>query len=448
MKSPRWPYFFLAGLVILGCGGGGTVFDNEPPPPTTATVTGRVMDNNNLPIRDVLVEASTGEQTFTSSEGAFKLENVTVGEIDLKAELVRDGVTWRGSTFVLTFDQEQRSSATIVMAPAGQLGRIRGSVRDNGGDLISNAPVYAYNGAGTSVRAYTDSSGDYEIDDVIGGNTYEVLAMSRGFRGDRTSVQVQAGSTRTVDLVLSDPATPSLAPPQNLQAISWVSPRDATRAPGHGGDPYEAIKQMLHPQRKVGRSLASVHKSQSKAISDFLVETELFWDEQRFDDHLGWGIYFAPSANGSLEGLEYFSDPLASLYFDQGVSPNFTVSYAVTTLSSRYPEFPNVTESSLSNRVVVETLNVLELANPTFGPLTFRWLPGSNADEFAVYLFDGFPESDAVSIWNTEQATTTGTSQVYTGPALQTGHTYYYIVLGLANGDASRTISQIGSFTL
>lgn len=448
MKSLRWPYLVLAGAVILGCGGGGGVFNNEPPPPTTATVTGRVMDNDNRPIRDVLVTASTGEETFTASNGAFKLENVTVGEIDIEAEFVRDGVTWRGSSYVLTFDNEQRSSAVIVMAPASQLGRIRGSVRDRDGALIANCPVYAYNGAGTSIRAYTNSSGDYEIDHAIGGWTYEVLAMSRGYRGDRTTVDVQAGGSRTIDFVLDNPGTPSLSPPQNVEAISWVTPRVATRAPGKGGDPYEAIKQMLHPGRKAALRHATVRKDPSRAIDDFLVETELFWDEQRFDDHLGWGIYFAGSANGQLEGLEFFSDPLASWFFDQGVSPNFTVSYAVTTLSSNYPEFPNVTESNLSNRVVVESLNVLELANPTLGPLTFRWLPGSNAEVFSVYLFDGFPESDTVSIWNTENNPTAGNSQVYNGPALQTGRTYYYIVLGTANGTSSRTISQIGSFTL
>lgn len=450
MKSSRWYLYAFAGLVILGCGGSGGGLDlgEEPPPPTTATVTGRVMDVQNRPIRDVLVEASTGEQTFTSSDGAFKLENVTVGEIDIQAEFVRDGVTWVGSTYALTFDEEQRSSTVIVMAPASQMGSIQGRVRDADGFLLANAPVYAYNGAGTSVRAYTNASGFYQMDHLVGGTTYEVLSMNRGYRGDLVTAAVQAGSSRTIDFVLTNPATPALDPPQNVDAISWVSPRIATRS-ADSKDPYEAIKRMFRPDRVKSARRSIVHRrNDGKAIDDFLVETELFWDEQRFADHLGWGIYFAGSADGPLQGLEYFSDPLASVFYDQGVSPNFTVSYGVTTLSSQYPDFPNLTESAMSQRVVVRTLNVLELANPTFGPLTFRWLAGSNADEFVVYLFDGFPESDVLSIWNNEDNPTTGTFKTYDGPSLQAGRTYYYIVVGVSSNQKARTISQIGSFTL
>ena len=45
-----------------------------------------------------------------------------------------------------------------------------------------------------------------------------------------------------------------------------------------------------------------------------------------------------------------------------------------------------------------------------------------------------------------EAAPVTSTSWVYSGPAFVPGRTYYWFVLGLANGDASRTISQVWSF--
>ncbi len=441
MKSLYFIPAILAVGLLVGCGGG----TGEELVLDTATVTGRILDDQSRPVRDARVFTSQGVETRSSSSGAFELRNVRVGELLIRAEISNNGVNYRGQTYALTFDAEQRSNATIIVAPSGQLGRVSGEVRDRDGFLLENAPVFAYSGAGSSSRAFTNSFGEYEFQDLIGGTTYEVVSMARGYRSDGDTVTVQAGSTRNIDLTLGNPGPPGLTPPQDLFVVTWVSPQDATRS-ARNGDAYEAIKRMLSPDRAKAKIIRG-NQPESRAITDYLVEAELSWDEQRFADHLGWGIYRANSANGTLNGLEFFSDPLSAYFFDQGLQVNRTYSYAVSTLSSLYPEFPNMTESDLSNVEVAETLNVLELGALSKGPLTFRWLTGSGADEFVVYVFDEFPGAEVESIWNNEASPVTGNSLVYNGPALAAGQTYYYVVLGLANDFSSRTISQIESFT-
>lgn len=451
MKSLYFLPMILAAGFLCGCGGssgfttsgggggGGPILD-------TAIVTGRVLDDQSRPVRDARVVASDGEQTRTSSSGAFELRNVRVGEVQVRADISSNGVTYRGQTYLLTFDEEQRSNATIIVAPSNLLGRITGEVRDAEGYLLENAPVFAYSGAGSSARAFTNEFGRYEFQDLIGGTEYEVLAMARGYRSDGGSVTVQAGSTRSLNLRMGNPARPGLAAPANLGVTTWVSPKDATRST-QNADAYEAIKQMLSPNRKKGKVIKGINPSDSRAITQYHVEAELYWDEQRFDDHLGWGIYRAESANGPLNGLEFFSDPLSAYFFDQGLGINRSYAYGVTTLSAQYPDFPDFTESNMSKVVVAETLNVLELGTLSKNPLTFRWLAGSGAEEYVVYVFDRFPGAEVDSIWNNESNPITGTSLVYGGPSLTPGRTYYYVVLGLANDFSSRTISQIDSFT-
>lgn len=436
MTPSRLLLALFAGAVILGCGGAAS----EVLVPRTATITGRVLDQNSAPVRDARVRAD-GRETFTTNTGAYTLANVRTGQIEVVAELSQDGTNYRGRTMVLTTDGQQRSNGVVIVCPTGLNGSVSGIVRDRDGFALQDVQVYAYSGAGSSQRVFTDEFGEYRFNDLIGGFTYEVRAMARGFRSDGDSVTVVRSENRTLDLILGNPATPTLTPPQNLGATTWVSPI-ASAQPGTGDALAWAKERMA---RQTGRKPSASVAAASRAPGDVIVETELYWNEQRFADHLGWGIYRANSENGALQGLEFFADPLSAYYFDSGLGQLSTYSYAVTTHSALYPDNPGVTESLLSNRVTARTLGRLDLEPLGASPLTFRWQGGSGAQQYVVYVFDRFPGVGVDPLWSNEANPTGNLSLAYSGPALAS-RTYYYLVLGIANGVDSRTISRVGSF--
>lgn len=426
------PALVLA-LALSACSGISIGTGNQ-----NSTISGRVLDLNSVPVRDARVWAD-GQEVRTSTTGAYYLENVSEGEVEIRAEINQNGTIYRGQTWVYNFDGEQRNNGTIIVGPSGQLGSVRGTVRDRDGFLLQGVSVFAYNGAGSSARAFTDEDGEYEINELVGGFQYEIRAMGQGYRSDTDVRTIQSGTTITSNLILGDPGTPTLSPPSNLSAITWTSQTDATRSAGSGKGALAWAKDHF------GNGKETKKVAESRTNSNVIVEVELEWDEQRFDDHLGWGIYRATSAAGPLNGLDFFADPLSAYYFDATVIENRTYSYAVSTLSAEYPDFPNFTESNLSNRAVAETLGVLNLNNPTFGPVTIRWQSGSGADEYIVYIFDTFPGIGVGSVWDNESNPTSGFS-LSPNYSFNSGQTYYYLVLGIANGIESRTLSQIGTF--
>lgn len=423
--------FTVLTIALAGCGG-------EQSGSKTSTVTGTVLDINNQPVRDAKVSSRFGN-TRTSPSGAFTLPLQGAGAVEISVDAVKNGVHYRGRSTSFNYKNEKTQSINIVVGPEDELGRITGTVRDRNGDPLQDASVYAYNGAGASIRVFSDGNGDFVFNDLVGGVTYSVLAGGQGYRSDTTQISLGINDDRNVNFVLDDPGLPNLQPPQNVFVTTWVSPADATARPGN--NPYDAIKRLMGSKAK-----GKVVTSKTKAVGAALVEADIQWDEQRFPDLLGYGIYKANSASGVLNGSDFLPEPLAAYYVDQDLKTRSTYSYALTTISAAFPDFPDQTESSLSDRIVAVTLDKLSLSTPTFAPLTFRWLAGSGSTSYVVFLFDEFPGIDVTSSWNNGANRATGTSVVYNGAGLNVGQTYYYVVVGLANNDESRTISQIGSF--
>ena len=426
----------LAAL-LAGCGGATG--------PTTSTITGIVLDVDSNPVRDARVWTHDAE-TRTSSSGTYVLTANRAGELRVRAEIVKDGVTYRGSNWALNFEDEQTQNVNIVVGAVHTLATVRGTVRDKDGFLLENANVFAYNGIGSSVRVFTNINGEYELTELISGFTYTVTASARTYSNDAVDVVLTPLEVRTVNFVLGDPGVPGFDPPTNLDAVTWVSPFDPGRGTNPGQDPYAHFKKKYDPRYRQESFLAGLTRAQGRGLgTSILVETDLFWDEFLHPELLGFGIYRAPGATASVNFLDFSSDPMAPFFVDIGINPDSTYSYGVTALATLFPDLPN-TESDLSNIVVVDTLDLLELQNVTFSPLTFRWLSGSGADEYYVFLFDRFPGVEVDWIWDNQGDPAFGTSYQYDGPGLTPGHTYYYLVLGTANGGFSRTISRIGSF--
>ena len=411
--------------------------------PKTATITGSVLDLDFNPVRNATVK-TVDRSTVSTASGTYQLVGVRGGEVKVTATITRDGVAYRGSNFALNFDNEQTNNVNIVVGPVSTNGAIRGVVRDRQGNLLENVSVFAYNGSGSASRDFTNANGEFALSDVLAGLTYEISATARTYRSDATTVTLAPSETRIVNLILDDPGVPNFDPPTGLGATTWVTPTDPTRAPTQG-DPYLKIKQRFEKRYVADGLTQAMSRQQSRAVRpDLIVETDLFWDPFTHPDLLGYFVYRTPGNVTTVDFYDFSPDPLSNYFVDIGPNVGSIYTYGITAVATLYPDFPN-TESDLSNLVVVETLDRLDLLSPTVGP-TFRWTSGSGADEFYVFLYDEFPGVEVDWIWDNLADPAFGTSYTYNGPSLVPGRTYYYIVLGTANGGDSRTLSQIGSF--
>jgi hypothetical protein len=433
MSIHKWFAFTLAAAVLFGCGGGsgggGGAQDAE--------VSGIVTDFDGAAVRGARVWIDQFGETDSNSNGSYVLEDVSEGEWKIRAEVTRDGVRYRGENLAQTFPGERAKSVNITVIRESLMMRVFGTVIDNQGFPVRGARVFAMapndGGVFSSTVELTDSDGRFDLDTLMSNVDYRIVASGLGFNSDVDVVNVAAGNEVELVLALKNPTDPALPAPTGLQGVSWVSPRETTRSPQQDSA-YQNIKRIFDP-RTPQRSL-----SRDSSGGNY-VEVDLFWDAYPNDDaHIGFGIY------RFLEGdqwrpLDFLRDPEAELYIDLDSSllAFDTASYVVTAISTLEDE------SADSNTVTVDTLDDLELNTTLQGPLTFRWQSGSGAQTFNVYLFDEYPSIGVDSMW-TGTLNSAGTQLVYSGPSLQSGHRYYFIVLGLANSDTSRTISRVGEF--
>jgi len=419
----------LSAILLVGCGG--------LTGPQTSTVTGTVIDSSFNPMRDARVTAG-GKTTYTTSTGSYTLENLPDGDVEVYAEATVNGTQYYGRTVIFNLEDTQQNNVNILVAPANQRATLTGTVRDREGFLLQGASVFAWAGVGSSTRAVTDENGRYTMRDLPSNVGFDISATGRGYRSDQTGVTLSSGQTRTLDFVLDDPGLPGLNPPNNIDSVTWVTHPTANRGPEEE-QAYEAIKTLFDPKHKKSTATTRVIRT------DMSVETELTWDLIQFPDLLGFNVYRGNGSSGPVSPLDLSFDPLANYYVDIGLNPQSTYSYAISTVATLYPDYNN-TESVLSSRVVVQTLNLLHLNNVTFGP-TFNWQSGSGAGDFYIYIFNRYPTGLAtVNNLVYSSSAVGGTSWTYSGPSLQSGTTYYYIIVGTANGLSSRTISQVGTF--
>jgi hypothetical protein len=176
------------------------------------------------------------------------------------------------------------------------------------------------------------------------------------------------------------------------------------------------------------------------------IEIDLLWDRVDHRGLLGYGVYRGPNSQG-LRAIEFVRDPLAEIFADndETLIEGRTYAYAITALNTRFDE-TNESESDFSNVAEAETLGDLELVPASGSPTLFRWRAALGAENYAVFIFDEYPRIGVTSRFNTFNNRTTGTSYEYNGPALLPGKRYYYIVVGFANDDFSRSISRVGEF--
>lgn len=432
MTKTSWIVGGAALLTILSCGGGGASSG-------TGQVSGIITDANGDPVRGALVFYGS-RSTYSNSAGSYVLDNVSAGDILVRAEIEQDGIDFSGQNVARIFRDERTKSLNIAVVRTSLQARIHGTVRDRFGNRVGGARVYAEGNALTGNMAITNSNGDYSMGGLMAGVTYELTATARQYDSDFESVNLSAGQDREMDFTLGDGSNPFMPEPEDLFAIAWTTPSEISRdAELRAG--LNAIKDMVEPRRRTQSSRTTINGNN--------VEVNLFWDtyNDNLESLLGFGIYRATTSNGASAAIDFVREPGANFFqdLDDVLRENEVYYYEITALNTQYPDTFD-SESDFSNRYGVETLGDLILLNEILSPLTFRWQGGSGASSYAVYLFEDYPGIGVNSIWSTESNPTSGNSQVYNGPALVSGRRYYYVVLGSANGGDSRTLSFIADF--
>ncbi|MBX3111277.1 MAG: carboxypeptidase regulatory-like domain-containing protein [Fimbriimonadaceae bacterium] len=418
-----------AGLLLLaGCGGSSVV--------KTSVITGTVLDLNFQAVRDAKVWTEFG-QTTTSSAGSYALTKVGDGEVRVYARVNKGGTWYAGSTSVLTTPDVQ-SNGNIIVAPEAVMARVQGNVQDRSGYNLAHASVFAYFGGSNSKRVFTDEDGNFEFDDLPANTSMKISASGRTFRSDQAIVNLSVGEVRQLNFILDDAGSPDLTPPQNITATAYTSEPVATR--GASSTALDWVKNHVAKQRK-GRTVTVSKRGRLR--SDVNVEVELNWDVDQFPDLFGYGVYRSTSVTQSPTSWDFVFDPLGATYLDAGLEPLSDYYYSLTTASAWFPDDPYVTESDFSPVVGARTLERVYTSGFNFSTNKFQYTVNSGATSYVVYLFDTFPSVNTTAKWHNESSPSTTGSVTYTGPALQSGRTYYWFVEGRADGGASRTISQI-----
>lgn len=422
----------LTALALSGCGGSGSFFTQ---------ISGVITDFDGNIVRGAKVWANS-QETLSNSGGVYVLSGVKTGQRAIHAEYLHNGVKYSGTNVVRVFENERSKNINIAISIESQQAKLRGTVRDRDGFKLAGARVFAYGNALSSQIALTDKDGIYEMDGLAPGFNYTVVASGLGFDSDSVVVNLGVKESRNVDFLLSDPTNPAIPAPANFSAVAWTTPFEQTRSPQDKAA-LDAVKTLFDPRYKP-RDLSRL------STQGNLVEVDLYWDPipgQFLESLLGFGIYRATTANGASTAIDFLRDPMAWFFsdIDDALLPGRAYYYEATSLNTSYPDTFN-SESDFSDRYGVIPLDDLELLPVGLNPLTFRWIAVPGAEEYMVFLFGSYPGFNATALWDTSGSPTAGTSQTYTGPALVPGKRYYYVVLGLANNQDSRTLSIIGDF--
>ncbi|MBL1149736.1 MAG: carboxypeptidase regulatory-like domain-containing protein [Armatimonadetes bacterium] len=416
----------LTPIIVAGC----------VPQEFIGEISGTVTDINGNAVRDADIYADGSFSTTSSPVGTFVIRDATEGLTVVQARLTVDGVSYRGTNRAYVYAQERTNSVNIVVARVNQLGHVQGIVQDQFGRPLEGVRVFAGGPLG-SWMDITDSNGAYRIDDLVAGYSYTMTASGRGYENDTTNFTANAGQTGTVNFFLRNSSNEQQNGVENLTAVAWTSPVDATRS-RESARAYEAIKNHINPEREERTS----HTRADPAVTH--LEIDLFWDYEFYNELLGYGIYRGTSP-ANVQPLEVLRDPLANFYSDisDQLLENQRFYYVVTRLNTDFPN-QSGSESPPSATVSAVPLDDMILNNVSYAPLTFRWQPLFNATSYTVYLYYEFPDFQVDPIW--VSAPTPSTFYVYNGAPLDPGHRYWYVVVGSGFGGFSHSISQIDSF--
>lgn len=490
-------------LALVGCGGGsGSSGGNNGgggggggnQNPFFSIVTGTVTDITGSAIIGAVVNLD-GQNVNTTQFGAFQVPGVEVaaGETSfittVTASRTINGNVWSGQNTVevLRGDDFTRN-VQIVLSRQSAQGSITGTVRDTTGRPLIGVQVFVglpnqANAADfdnlASFTAFTNGSGNYTIPRLPPANRYIVTASFAGhLNRSSQNVVVASGQATRVDLNLPastvQPNQPIVA---NFSAISITTPSVPTRAAGtpDSARGHEAIKQWIREKYGFNKRRASdpnrviARQVRSRVTpAGSIIENDLFWDYVALENLLGYIILRSDNTDTSFRTIALQRDPLGERFADVDdlLTPDLNYYYSVARLDTiRFPA--DGTEGDPGPVVVVQPLGPISLQQPPSGAVrarpNFFWTLVNRATLYQILVYDEFPDyqSDTAAdgvrpIWPAD-LNNPGTSlvdvrngsrnnQLYDGPALQSGRTYYWAVLALDEVGSAFTISPIQSF--
>ena len=433
-------FLSLPAIALLSsCGGGG--------PSAFGQIAGSVFDADGNAVRDARVYLEGGDggrETRTNSFGSYLLDRAGAKSVTVKAEVDQGSARYFGQNVATVFEGERTQSVNVVVYPRSQLASIEGATYDRSGNRLSGVRVFV-RPVGTNVlssaQQISDSRGNFVIEGLRADTDYELVANGRGYGDDTDTFRLRPGERQSLVVTLGNPVNANLAPPTNLGATAWTSPREVTRDRQLAGG-IEAVKTLLDPKRAKRAAIKG-----RDTIGGNPVEIEIVWDRTQGTNLLGYGVYRGTNG-GTLNNVDFLRDPLAEIYVDSEASLNENVRYdvALTSLNTLYPDTTE-SESVLSDVVSVTPIGDL-LSNGVTGGVapTFNWNLADGATKYAVFVFNEYPRLGVTSRFNNFDDPVRGSSYTYDGPALTSGATYYYLILGTNEDGSARTLSRIESF--
>jgi hypothetical protein len=476
-----------------GGGKSGIPVVNNPSPGTPATssiVSGAVTDINGAPIVGAKVTINS-LTTTTTQGGAYAIPNVVVPANQaslitaVSATATVNGIAFSGQNTVEVLTGEANTTnVNIVISDSTAQGSIGGTVRDVGNTPLPNArvfvapgPVQQTNGAlaftnFSSFAVYTDSSGRYVVPKLPylpSGQTYTATASYVGHLNQVLSnltlpstAALSNGNLTGVDFAITASTTsPVLPAVKDFAAFGFTFPAQPTRslAVQANAHPFDAIKSWVLKSRGLAqRPYANANKMWTRALltptratpAGLLIETDLLWDYEALNNLLGYGIVRSTGNANNFVDIATLRDPLADRFddLDPLLTPGTSYYYNVGRLDTI--NFPNGSDASSSApadvTVHVTPLDAITVQQPAPNAVvnaapTITWNGVANAGSYQALVYDRFPDyqSDTAGvapIWP-QNSSSPGTSLVaapatqttYAGPALQSGHTYYVVVL-------------------
>ncbi len=451
--------------LLAGCGGGGGGFGSGSGTGGVGNLTGAVTDVNGDAVADATV-SSSGQSTKSLSNGTYSLSGVPDGYVYIQASAPVHGLTYTGETWTDLVAGQNNHSVDIMVSDSRYQGSLQGYVEDDQGNVFIGAKVFIQGPYG-SAMAVTDHNGYYKLNRLPGNTSFNVTASFAGYVNQTMTTTINTGQTSELDFTLTPGnATGPIAPPTNVSAESWTVSSYITRSLSPYKGMYDWVRNYYLKKR--GLSLASqaksiqlVHPVKSTPAGS-LVEIDLFWTPRAETNLLGYLIKRGTSSS-NLSTEAVLRDPLASAFFDAdpALTPNYVYYYTVSSLDT--VEFPNNgTVGAPSSVVAADPLDPMSGLSPSqsafvSGNPYFQWSPVNGATSYQVYIWNSFPSLQSSSdpngvtpIWGPNDANSqTGsgqTSLTYSGPTLQSGATYYWMVIA-TDGQGNYSASQIAKFT-
>ncbi len=435
MKSSQIAFGILA-LTLIACGGGGT---------QTGSVSGLILDTDGNPVRGarVYVEDSNIRETVSNSSGSFSLTGVVAENVQVKATISKGSTTFYGENFAQVYGNENSQSMNVVVMPLSQVAAMQGTVTEaSRGVRVQGARITAKPTTGSqfaTAQTITDSNGNYFLNGLQSGVSYQIMASFTGFRSTDAARIPTAGITLTQSFTLQNSSDGIIPSPTNLSAVAWTSPSEVSRD-RVAAQAISNVKKFIDARYKPSTTRVTANGN--------AVEVQLFWDKFDSLNILGYEIW-RKRGSGDWSGIDFLRDPISESYLDSDseLRENLAYSYAVAGGNSNYPNTDN-SKGDFSNTVGVTPLADMYVNSVSTGggQVTFNWQGVSGAANYTVYVFSEYPGVRVTSYANNFNAPATGTTWTYNLTPLAPGQRYYYLVMGANANDTARTLSAVGSF--